>query len=46
MRTATCSCAVNRCSQPFLVAALVAVLTLAWGWVLFHRAEFQFAENI
>jgi len=33
-------------SQPFLVAALVAVLTLIWSWVLFHRAEFQFAENI
>jgi lipopolysaccharide transport system permease protein len=33
-------------SPEFLVAALVSALTLAWGWVLFHRAEFQFAENI
>jgi lipopolysaccharide transport system permease protein len=33
-------------TQPFLVAALVAMLTLAGGWVLFHRAAFQFAENI
>ena len=33
-------------TQPFQVAALVAVLTLAGGWVVFHRAAFQFAENI
>jgi homopolymeric O-antigen transport system permease protein len=33
-------------SQAFLVASVIALLTLAWGWVLFHRAEFQFAENI
>jgi homopolymeric O-antigen transport system permease protein len=27
-------------------AALTAVLTLAVAWVLFHRAEYEFAENI
>jgi ABC-type polysaccharide/polyol phosphate export permease len=27
-------------------AALAAFLTLAVAWVLFHRAEFEFAENI
>jgi ABC-type polysaccharide/polyol phosphate export permease len=27
-------------------AALVAIGTLAVGWISFHRAEFQFAENI
>ena len=30
----------------FLGAAIVALVTFAFGWVLFHRAEFQFAENI
>jgi ABC-type polysaccharide/polyol phosphate export permease len=33
-------------TQPFLVAALMAVLTLSCSWLLFHRAEFKFAENI
>jgi lipopolysaccharide transport system permease protein len=32
--------------EPFLLAAAVAVTALAVGWVLFHRAEFQFAESI
>jgi len=27
-------------------AALTAVVTLAFAWVVFHRAEFEFAENI
>jgi ABC-type polysaccharide/polyol phosphate export permease len=33
-------------SAPFLSVALVAVLTLGVGWLLFHRAEFRFAEEI
>jgi hypothetical protein len=28
------------------VASLVAVMLLAWSWVVFHRSEFEFAENI
>jgi ABC-type polysaccharide/polyol phosphate export permease len=31
---------------PFAAAAALAVITLGVGWVLFHRAEFQFAENV
>ena len=31
---------------PFLVVAIVSLLTLVVGWVLFHRAEFRFAEEI
>jgi ABC-type polysaccharide/polyol phosphate export permease len=31
---------------PFGLAAALAVVTLAVGWVVFHRAEFQFAENV
>jgi ABC-type polysaccharide/polyol phosphate export permease len=30
----------------FAVASLVAVMLLAWSWVVFHRSEFEFAENI
>ena len=30
----------------FGVAAALAVATLAIGWLTFHRAEFQFAENV
>jgi ABC-type polysaccharide/polyol phosphate export permease len=30
----------------FLVTAVVSVAALAVAWVVFHRAEFQFAENI
>jgi lipopolysaccharide transport system permease protein len=33
-------------SRAFVIATVVSVLTLAIGWLLFHRAEFQFAENI
>jgi lipopolysaccharide transport system permease protein len=33
-------------SGPFAGAAVVAFVTLAIGWYLFHRAEFQFAENV
>jgi lipopolysaccharide transport system permease protein len=33
-------------STAFLVATVVSILTLCIGWLLFHRAEFQFAENI
>ena len=31
---------------PFLSAALVAFMTLAIGWYVFHRAEYRFAEEI
>jgi ABC-type polysaccharide/polyol phosphate export permease len=31
---------------PFAVAALVAFVTLCLAWFMFHRAEFQFAENV
>lgn len=31
---------------PFLWAAVVSLATLSIGWVIFHRAEFRFAENI
>jgi lipopolysaccharide transport system permease protein len=31
---------------PFLTTALVAVVVLAVAWLAFHRAEYQFAENI
>ncbi len=30
---------------PIAVAAALAVVTLAVGWLVFHRAEYQFAEN-
>jgi ABC-type polysaccharide/polyol phosphate export permease len=33
-------------SGPFVGVAVVAVLTLGLGWLLFHRAEFRFAEEI
>ena len=29
---------------PLGVAAGVAFLTLSFGWLIFHRAEFRFAE--
>jgi ABC-type polysaccharide/polyol phosphate export permease len=36
--------------QPFTpafgIAALVSLITLAVGWIVFHRAEFRFAESI
>ena len=31
---------------PFTGAAIVALIVLLTGWVVFHRAEFQFAENV
>jgi ABC-type polysaccharide/polyol phosphate export permease len=31
---------------PFAWAAAVAVTTAAAGWLVFHRAEFRFAENV
>ena len=31
---------------PFAAASLLAFVTLAVGWVWFHRAEFQFAESV
>lgn len=31
---------------PFAAAAVTAVLALAVSWILFHRAEFRFAEEI
>jgi lipopolysaccharide transport system permease protein len=30
----------------FAYAAAIAFLCLAWGWLLFHRTEFRFAENV
>jgi ABC-type polysaccharide/polyol phosphate export permease len=30
---------------PVMVAAILAVATLAVGWLMFHRAEFRFAES-
>jgi lipopolysaccharide transport system permease protein len=33
-------------STPFLAAAAVSLATLFFGWLVFHRAEFKFAENI
>jgi lipopolysaccharide transport system permease protein len=30
---------------PFVACAVVSVLTLTAAWLLFHRSEFQFAEN-
>ena len=31
---------------PFAAAAVLSIVVLAVAWVLFHRAEFQFAENV
>jgi ABC-type polysaccharide/polyol phosphate export permease len=31
---------------PFAAAAVLACLTLGFGWVWFHRAEFRFAESV
>jgi ABC-type polysaccharide/polyol phosphate export permease len=31
---------------PFLAAAALSFATLSFGWLVFHRAEFRFAENI
>ena len=31
---------------PFAMAGVLAFLTLSFAWVVFHRAEFQFAENV
>jgi ABC-type polysaccharide/polyol phosphate export permease len=31
---------------PFLLAAVVSLGLLAFAWLLFHRTEFQFAENV
>lgn len=33
-------------SAGFYVAALISVVLLAFAWLFFHRAEFEFAENI
>jgi lipopolysaccharide transport system permease protein len=33
-------------SLAFGIAAVGALLTLAIGWVVFHRAEFTFAESV
>jgi lipopolysaccharide transport system permease protein len=33
-------------NEPFLYAAVVALVLLGCGWIVFHRAEFRFAENI
>jgi ABC-type polysaccharide/polyol phosphate export permease len=33
-------------SMSFLVSVLVSIVALIAGWLLFHRAEFQFAENV
>jgi ABC-type polysaccharide/polyol phosphate export permease len=31
---------------PFVWASMIALLLLLGGWLLFHRAEFEFAENL
>jgi len=31
---------------PFAAAAALSLVTLAYGWMAFHRAEFEFAENV
>jgi ABC-type polysaccharide/polyol phosphate export permease len=31
---------------PFAAVSAVALVTLAVAWVVFHRAEFSFAENV
>jgi len=31
---------------PFAAAAALSLLTLGYGWMSFHRAEFEFAENV
>jgi ABC-type polysaccharide/polyol phosphate export permease len=31
---------------PFAAASVLACLTLAYGWVWFHRTEFRFAESV
>jgi lipopolysaccharide transport system permease protein len=36
----------NPFSTTFLAAALIAVVAFIGAWLLFHRAEFRFAENI
>ena len=33
-------------SESFVVSIVVSMATLIVGWLLFHRAEFQFAENV
>lgn len=33
-------------TTPFLIAVGFSALTLFLGWLLFHRAEFEFAENV
>ena len=33
-------------TEPFMVITVVSLTVLVAGWVSFHRAEFQFAENI
>ncbi len=33
-------------TPPFLAAAALSLVILAGGWLLFHRAEYQFAENL
>jgi ABC-type polysaccharide/polyol phosphate export permease len=30
----------------FALAAVMSIVTFAAAWLLFHRAEFQFAENV
>lgn len=36
----------NPLRPSFLAVAALAVVTLAIGWLLFHRAEYEFAENV
>lgn len=31
---------------PFAIVAIGSVALLLWGWLVFHRAEFQFAEKV
>ena len=32
--------------RAFAAAAALSFATLAYGWITFHRAEFEFAENV
>jgi len=32
--------------EALAIAGILAVVTLAIGWLMFHRAEFRFAESV
>jgi ABC-type polysaccharide/polyol phosphate export permease len=33
-------------ARPFMAATLLSLFILALGWIVFHRSEFRFAEEI